>query len=137
MQDVLARPLPETVLPRLEGTWSSGEPAHAFAVENPATGEVIATVRGGGAAEIDAAVRRAHEAFEQDWRWRHPRERGALLHRCAQVVRDHADELAKLETLEMGKPWDRPRTSATRSSTSTTRRTCSRSWSPRTATSRT
>jgi acyl-CoA reductase-like NAD-dependent aldehyde dehydrogenase len=84
--------------------WSSADPADRFAVENPATGAVITTVQGGGAAEIDGAVRAAHRAFETDWRWRSPEERGAILCRCADALEPHADELAALESLENGKP---------------------------------
>jgi acyl-CoA reductase-like NAD-dependent aldehyde dehydrogenase len=48
--------------------WSSNSPADRFSVENPATGEVIAMVQGGGAHEVDQAVQAANQAFERDWR---------------------------------------------------------------------
>jgi acyl-CoA reductase-like NAD-dependent aldehyde dehydrogenase len=92
-----------TVLPALDGPWT-GRPEHAFAVHDPATGREIATVKGGGAAEVDAAVRRARSAFDTTWRHVGARERGALLTECSRVVEAHADELAELESLEMGKP---------------------------------
>jgi acyl-CoA reductase-like NAD-dependent aldehyde dehydrogenase len=84
--------------------WSSDRAEDHFPVENPATGEVITIVRGGGVPEIDAAVRAAQRAFEQDWRWRFPAERAELLLACADVLTEHADELAELESLENGKP---------------------------------
>jgi len=96
-------------LPQLKGPWSSGRAEDAFDVFDPATGEVVATVQGGGAAEVDAAVRRACRAFESGWRDVPARERGRLLFECARVVRSHADELAALETLEMGKPYAQAR----------------------------
>jgi acyl-CoA reductase-like NAD-dependent aldehyde dehydrogenase len=96
-------------LPPLKGPWSSGRAEDAFDVFDPATGEVVATVEGGGAAEVDAAVRRACRAFEAGWRDVPARERGRLLFECARVVRSHADELAALETLEMGKPYSQAR----------------------------
>src|ERR1700739_3812937 len=74
--------------------WSSQDPNDRFAVEDPATGEVITIVQGGGAAELDAAVEAAHRAFQTDWRWRTPTERAALLLRGADVLEAHADELA-------------------------------------------
>ncbi len=84
--------------------WSSDKAEDRFAVENPATGEVIAVVQGGGAPEMDGAIRAANQAFERDWRWRTPQERGRILLRCADVLEVHADELAELESLENGKP---------------------------------
>jgi acyl-CoA reductase-like NAD-dependent aldehyde dehydrogenase len=89
--------------------WSSNDPADCFAVENPATGAKIAVVQGGGEAEVDGAVRAAHQAFESDWRWRAPRDRGRLLLEASSVLRKHADELARLETLENGKPLTQSR----------------------------
>jgi acyl-CoA reductase-like NAD-dependent aldehyde dehydrogenase len=96
-------------LPALKGAWSSGRADDAFDVFNPATGEVVATVDGGGAAEVDAAVRRARRAYDEVWRHVPARQRGRLLLDCARVVRAHADELAALETLEMGKPYTQAR----------------------------
>jgi acyl-CoA reductase-like NAD-dependent aldehyde dehydrogenase len=96
-------------LPALKGPWSSGRAEDRFDVHDPATGEVVATVEGGGAAEVDAAVRRACRAYDDVWRHVPARERGKLLFACARVVRDHADELAALETLEMGKPYSQAR----------------------------
>ena len=89
--------------------WSSNDAADRFPVENPATGEVITIVQGGGAREVDQAVRSAHAAYEGDWRWRPARERGRLLLDCAALLRRHADELAALETLENGKPISQSR----------------------------
>ena len=96
-------------LPALKGPWSSGRAEDSFDVFNPATGDVIATVEGGGEAEVDAAVRRARRAYDEVWRHLTARERGKLLFACARVVREHADELAALETLEMGKPYSQAR----------------------------
>lgn len=109
MLETSAAPPDDVTLPALAGPWSSGRSEDAFAVENPATGAVIATVSGGGAAEVDAAVRRARTAYEQVWRGTTARQRGALLLECARVIRAHADELALLETLEMGKPFAQAR----------------------------
>src|SRR5579871_3554297 len=89
--------------------WSSDRPEDRFDVENPATGTVITTVQGGGEAEIDAAVRAADRAFSADWRWQAPRERGRLLVECSRLLRSHADELAELESIEVGKPVNQAR----------------------------
>jgi len=83
--------------------WSSGSDEDRFLVENPANGEPVTLVQGSGAAEVDRAVRTAHAAH-LSWKQRPARERGAYLRRIADTLREHADELAALETLEMGKP---------------------------------
>jgi acyl-CoA reductase-like NAD-dependent aldehyde dehydrogenase len=72
-------------------------------VLEPATEEVIAELPEAGVEEADAAVARAKEAFPA-WRRVAPGERAALLRAVAAAVRDHADELARLETRNVGKP---------------------------------
>jgi acyl-CoA reductase-like NAD-dependent aldehyde dehydrogenase len=94
-----------TLAPELTTSrWSSTDPEDRFSVEDPATGEVITIVQGGGPAEVNAAVEAAHHAFEADWRWRTPAERAAFLLKGADVLEAHADELALLESRENGKP---------------------------------
>lgn len=83
--------------------WSSDSRDQAFTVENPATGAVIATVAGCGPDEVDAAVQAAHRAFAP-WSRLVARERATYLRRIAQVLREHAPELAELESREVGKP---------------------------------
>jgi gamma-glutamyl-gamma-aminobutyraldehyde dehydrogenase/4-guanidinobutyraldehyde dehydrogenase/NAD-dependent aldehyde dehydrogenase len=72
---------------------------------SPIDGRKIAEISRGRAADIDLAVRGARAAFE-DGRWAHrpPRERKVALLRFADLLRTHADQLAALETLDMGKP---------------------------------
>jgi betaine-aldehyde dehydrogenase len=90
-------------IPRQRTRWSSEAEEDWFVVENPATGAPVIRLQGAGSGQVDQAVRAAHAAFG-DWRVRPARERGRYLRRIAEVIRDHADELAVLETLEMGKP---------------------------------
>ena len=73
------------------------------AVLNPATEEVIAEVDAAGVEETDAAVARAKEAFPA-WRALAPADRAALLRRLATLVEEHAEELARLESRNVGKP---------------------------------
>lgn len=84
--------------------WSSARIEDRFAVENPATGKVIAYVQGSSEAEVDGAVKAANTAYENDWRWRTARERGQLLLKCADLLEQHTDELALLCAQENGKP---------------------------------
>jgi acyl-CoA reductase-like NAD-dependent aldehyde dehydrogenase len=75
-----------------------------FRVDEPATGEALATVTSCSETEVARAIAAAHRAFQNDWRWRTARERGAILQAAAQLMRVHRDELGRLETLETGKP---------------------------------
>jgi acyl-CoA reductase-like NAD-dependent aldehyde dehydrogenase len=84
--------------------WSSSAETDRVPVEDPATGQVIAVIQGGGPEQVGAAVEAAHRAFETDWRWRTPAERAAFLLRGADVLEEHADELALIESRENGKP---------------------------------
>ena len=71
--------------------------------ENPATAEPLAEVPAASAADVDDAISAARRAF-RTWRDTDPDERGRLVHRIATEIRDHADELARLESADQGKP---------------------------------
>ncbi len=73
-----------------------------FAVVNPATGAEVARTAEGDASDVDAAVQNAAEA-QKAWAKMPARKRGALVHACAAVIREHVEELAKLIALETGK----------------------------------
>src|SRR5438270_13933970 len=70
---------------------------------NPATGEVLKTFEPYSITQVEQALQEAREAFKR-WRVTSFAERGALFHRAARYMRDHKEELARLATLEMGKP---------------------------------
>jgi len=70
----------------------------------PATGEPLTTVTQGTADDLDRAVRNAERAFRGEWRRINTRTRGRLLHRFSTLIREHADELARAETRNVGKP---------------------------------
>ncbi|QFQ96081.1 aldehyde dehydrogenase [Streptomyces phaeolivaceus] len=74
---------------------------HTLDILNPATEEVIATVPGAAAQDVDAAVRRAAEA-QRAWAAVAPADRARLLRRFAATVDDHLEELARLEVREAG-----------------------------------
>lgn len=71
---------------------------------NPATERAIATIAEGNAEDVDHAVAAARRAFEGPWRTMRAAERGAILLKWAQLLRDHADEIVELESLDAGKP---------------------------------
>jgi aldehyde dehydrogenase (NAD+) len=82
------------------------EPASGrfFKTLNPATGEVIATVAEGNEVDVDRAVAAARRAFEGPWRTMRAAERGHILFRLAELMKQHADEIADLESRDAGKP---------------------------------
>jgi acyl-CoA reductase-like NAD-dependent aldehyde dehydrogenase len=74
----------------------------SFAVVNPATGQEVARAAEGDAADVDAAVQDAARA-QKEWAKVPARKRGALVHQCAALIKEHAEELARLIALETGK----------------------------------
>lgn len=85
----------------IEGAWISA--AATFPVINPATGEVLGQVPDLGRGETARAIAAAQAAWPA-WRERLARERAALLRRWQALMLEHADDLARLITLEQGKP---------------------------------
>ena len=77
--------------------------AATFRVINPANGELLAQLPIDGAAQIDAAVARA-QAAQKPWAQLSGAQRGRILQRAAQLLRERNEELAHLETLNTGKP---------------------------------
>src|SRR6056297_308552 len=85
------------------GEWRDGVDGERFDVEDPATEEVVASVAAGTTAEATAACDAAASA-QPGWAAVAPRERAEVLRRCWQLLVDHTEELARLVTLEHGKP---------------------------------
>ena len=89
----------------VDGQWVDAASGKTFPVYNPATGEVMAHVAEGDKEDIDRAVRAARRAFESGkWRRMSPSQRGQLIYRLADLIEQHADEFAQLESLDNGKP---------------------------------
>ncbi|WP_066768024.1 aldehyde dehydrogenase family protein [Sphingobium sp. CCH11-B1] len=78
-----------------------------FETRNPATGDLLATVAQGGAEDVDRAVKSARTAFEGPWRRMKPVERQRIMLRLADLVEQHFEELAMLDTLDLGAPYSR------------------------------
>ncbi|MDR6200052.1 phenylacetaldehyde dehydrogenase [Microbacterium sp. SORGH_AS428] len=84
------------------GRWVAA--SDTFASLDPATGEMLAEVARASAADVDAAVRAAGAALESPaWARMRPADRSKLLWRIADVMEEHLDDLAELETLDQGK----------------------------------
>ena len=89
------------------GEWVPAASGKEFDAINPATGETIARIAEGDAEDVDRAVRAARQAFEGEWcRWT-PYDRQRLLLRVHDLIEKHFDELAVIETLDMGAPLTR------------------------------
>jgi len=88
------------------GEWTPAASGKTFETYDPSTGEVLADVAEGDKEDIDRAVKTARQAFDTGpWRKLTPSERGRLVHRIGDLIMEHADELATLETLDNGKPF--------------------------------
>ncbi|MBF6245667.1 aldehyde dehydrogenase family protein [Nocardia elegans] len=86
------------------GEWVQAVSGRTLAVEDPATGDVVAQVPAGDAEDVDRAVAAAHAALRGPWRRTTPQERGKILWRLADLVEAHAQQLAELESLDAGMP---------------------------------
>jgi aldehyde dehydrogenase (NAD+) len=76
-----------------------------FETVNPATGEVLAVVSDGGPEDVDRAVKAARRAFENGpWSKISAAERSRLIYKLADLMEEHKEELAQLDTLDNGKP---------------------------------
>ena len=89
----------------INGRWQAG--SGTVDVENPATGKTVAQVATAGEQEVNAAVAAAKAAFD-DGRWSKatPGERSGVLWKMADIIEARADELAKIETEDTGKPYE-------------------------------
>src|SRR6266568_6414500 len=88
----------------IDGQWVDAESGRTFNTPNPATGETLAEVAEADKADIDKAVSAARRAFVGKWSKLSARDRGRLLYKLAQLLEQHAKELAELETADNGKP---------------------------------
>src|SRR5271167_2924445 len=90
----------------INNRWVPSESGKTFATINPSTGEEICQVAEADAADVDKAVAAARAAFEQGpWRKMKASDRGRLLHRLADLIEKNSDELARIESLDNGKPF--------------------------------
>jgi len=88
----------------INNEWRPAVAGKRFAVENPATEEVIAEVAAGDAADVDNAVAAARACFESDgWHGLSARKRGRMLSKAADLLEARLDEFARLETAHNGK----------------------------------
>lgn len=101
IEEVIAK-VPTQLL--IGGEWRDSTSGETFDVENPATGEKLATLASANSEDATAALDAAC-AVQDEWARTTPRERAEILRRAFELVQERADDFAALMTLEMGKPF--------------------------------
>ncbi len=91
----------------IDGKWADGKGGKRMDIINPAKGETIASVLDASSADVDLAVKAAHTAF-YDGRWSKltPAARSNALLKLATLVEQKSDDLARMESLNTGKPFE-------------------------------
>ena len=91
----------------IDNKWVDSVSGKTFETINPATGDVLASVAEADAADVDLAVKAARRAFhsKSPWRRMSASERGRLINKLADLIEKNADDLARLEALDNGKPF--------------------------------
>jgi len=93
------------------GKWVDSASGNTFDTVNPATGEVLATVAEAGPEDVDRAVNAARKAFDEGpWSRMSAASRSRLIYKLADLMEEHKEELAQLESLDNGKPIRESRT---------------------------
>jgi phenylacetaldehyde dehydrogenase len=86
------------------GAWVGAASGKTFEVRDPSSDEILAACALGDAADVDRAVAAARKAFDSgEWAQMKPVDRERVMHRLADLIESHADELAELEALDNGK----------------------------------
>ncbi len=96
----------------IAGAWRTGAGGQTLPLFNPSDGTLLAQIARGTAADIDAAVAAAQAALAGPWGALTAAERGRVLLRMSAAVLEQADELARLEALDVGKPLKQGRADA-------------------------
>ena len=95
----------------INGENSAASDGGTFQSFDPSNGQVLATVAKATKADVNRAVQSAHAALDgKAWGGMAPAERGRIMQRIAQALRDRAEELADLESRDNGKPLKQART---------------------------
>ena len=102
----------DAALLHIGGRWQAAAHGQTLPLINPSDGSTLAHIARGGAADVDAAVRAAQAALDGSWGLLSATERGRILMRMSALVLEQADELARLEALDVGKPLKQARADA-------------------------
>ncbi|MEE8142794.1 MAG: aldehyde dehydrogenase family protein, partial [Planctomycetota bacterium] len=101
LRDYLTKPRPMLI----NGEWVPAASGRTFPVYNPATGDTIAQIAEGDREDIERAVKAARHAFESGpWTRMTASERGRIIWKIGDLILDHREELAEMESVDNGKP---------------------------------
>jgi len=95
---------PQTIRPLINGEFVNPQTGERKTILSPVTGESFGEVAEAGAEDVRRAAETSHAAFRGAWRQVNTRKRGQILLRLAQLIREHQEELARLEAGNVGKP---------------------------------
>jgi acyl-CoA reductase-like NAD-dependent aldehyde dehydrogenase len=96
----------------IDGQWVDSESKKRIETLNPENNEVWATVPEANEKDVDKAVNAAHKAFKNSWGDLHPRDRAKYLRSLADQLRENAEHLGKIETIDTGKIFRETKTQA-------------------------
>jgi aldehyde dehydrogenase (NAD+)/betaine-aldehyde dehydrogenase len=96
----------------IDGQWVNSESGKTIETLNPENNEVWATVPEANEKDVDKAVRAAQKAFEGSWASLHPRDRAKYLRSLANQLRENAEHLGTIETIDTGKIFRETKTQA-------------------------
>ncbi|WAT16872.1 aldehyde dehydrogenase family protein [Aurantiacibacter sp. MUD11] len=89
----------------INGEWVDSSGGETIDVEDPSSGKIISKIVEATDKDVDRAVAAARAAFDDKrWRGMPPVEREKIMHKLANLIEEHADELAELEAIDVGKP---------------------------------
>ena len=97
----------------IDGEWVESSSGKKIETLNPELNEVWATVPEANEEDVDKAVKAAQHAFENSWSNLHPRERAKFLRNIGNQLRENAEHLGKIETIDTGKLFKEIKTQAT------------------------
>src|SRR5678816_3178970 len=87
------------------GKWMEAKNGKTFETLDPGEGKVLAKVAAGDAADVDAAVAAAEDAFRHSgWATMPVNDRAVILHRLADLIDKHQEIISQIESLDVGKP---------------------------------
>ena len=90
----------------IDGQWVDAASGKTFETPDPSTGDTLAHIAEGDAEDIERAVRAARRAFDDGpWGRLTASDRGRIIWKIGDLILEHADELAQLESLDNGKPY--------------------------------
>src|ERR687892_1794723 len=87
------------------GEWTDGTADEGLPVVNPATGDTIAEIPRGTEEDVDRAVQAARKAFDETWFDTTPGERQAMMLKWADAIDQHGEEIGRIESENVGKPF--------------------------------